>query len=129
RFAFPPADAPLAQEILHQLTSHLLAEEKLPSIVRLTDIGYQLLQTEINEMRAEKKKRPGATGDRNAQIPPTAEEVTQISIEVGGADFVYASRLEGGRFVIKWATEGLERVTGYSVQALQAIGGWPTIRS
>jgi hypothetical protein len=73
RFTFSPADQPIAQEILRELASHLLIEEKLPGIVRLTNLGYSLLQDEINQLRSEMAEyRPGSGGSQSKGITPPA---------------------------------------------------------
>src|SRR5262245_37665282 len=44
-------------------------------------------------------------------------------------DWVYAARIEeeNGRFNLEWATEAFERITGYTTEQVNELGGLNTI--
>ncbi len=125
RFTFGAADQAAAERVLRQLERHLLIERRDPGVVRMTDVGYRLLEPEFGQLRYIRDTGEHAVSRDGGEPAPNV--VDQISREVGGADFVSATRLIDGRFVTFWATRGFAAVTGYTPAELEAAGGWPVI--
>jgi hypothetical protein len=123
RFTFDPEDERLARDILAKLVRSLVVEQIQPWVVHLTDIGYKLIQPDLAQLRTEEVgKRRKFTAGRNIS-PPTPEEIEDISNKLGQADYINATLFTLGRSEIFWATKGIKKVTGYSLEELNKAGG------
>lgn len=127
RFAFRNAEQAAADAVFRELAAHLIIDVKLPNVVRLTDLGYQLIEPELDSLRRQRTAKPSGAAPRGFGVAPSDALVDDISRAIGGADFVMATRLVEGRFVVDWANAGFELVTGYTVHEIEAAGGWPTV--
>ncbi len=127
RFAFRPAEQPLADQVLRDLSAHLVIEIKLPNVVRLTDLGFRLIEPELERLPRSRRSPPPNEIARGFGVAPPNDLVERVSQAVGGADFVMATQLIEGRFVVDWASANFEVVTGYTVPELEQAGGWPAI--
>lgn len=116
RFTFEPPDKKPARKILANLNRNLVVEQVQPGVVRLTDLGYQLIRKDLERLRME------ADGPSDEQ-PPSPEEIESISDKLGKPDYVSASRFKDGIYEVYWATDGIKKVTGYSVEELNKAGG------
>lgn len=126
RFEFEPADARLAADLMRTLAAHLIVEIKPSGVARLTEIGYRLLVPELQRLRAAERDRAD-TVEHQQPVPPTAEEKTRLERALGRVDYLSTATLRHGRLVTEWADHGFERVTGYTVRALEDAGGWPVV--
>lgn len=122
RFTFQPADRKLAREILSQLTKNYIVEQKESDVVRLTELGYQLIQSDLSK---QVEKATGSDKDTSKQnlLPPAAEEIEKVSQKLNKPDYISASHYTMGQAEIFWATEGFKKFTGYSIEDLKKEGG------
>lgn len=123
RFAFENAnDQRLALDILRRLSANLIVEQKEPGVVRLNSIGYRVVERELARLRAEQRGVPIA--EKMMLVPPTHDEIREITNELGQIpDYVMASRIVEGQSEIYWATDGFQKLTGYTVEEINASGG------
>lgn len=121
RFVFNPPDDKIARQILSQLTQNYILEQLEPGVVRLTDLGYQLIRSEISEPGAAGSK--GQATDIRDPLPPAPDEIEKLSRQLEQPDYISASRFTGGQSEIYWATEGFKETTGYSIEELKKAGG------
>lgn len=126
RFTFTGTDQKTARDILKDLARHLLIEQREPDVARMTQLGHQLLGAELARLGEEATGVTTAGAQEDLPQPGPAE-VEELSREVGGADYVSTAIIIAGRFVTNWASEGFQRVSGYSAEELERAGGWPTI--
>lgn len=122
RFIFEPSEQKLARKILTDLARNYVIEQVQPEVVRLTDLGYQLIQPDLKKADKEQghQKKPSSGKDLS---PPPPEEVEAVSRKLGHPDYISASNFSEGQSEIYWATEGFQEVTGYSIEELKKAGG------
>ena len=118
RFAFENSnDQHTAMSVLSKLVSNLILDQKEPGVVRLNSIGYILIERELTRRR--NKQFSKSHEKETVPQPPTDDEIRNISEELGKPpDYITASRIIEGRSEIYWATEGLQKLTGYTAKEL-----------
>jgi len=129
QFRFRGADNRLGEKILSGLKSHQIVIENGSSAVRLTDVGYKLIRDELPDVRPEalRGRAQFSEGNHLTLLPLDPEEIRRMHDEIGRVDFMAASRIIEGRFLIRWASAGFEELTGYTLQELEDAGGWPVL--
>ncbi len=107
--------------VLRRLVANLLLDQKEPGVVRLSGIGYALIKRDLARLRTKLPHAPAP----EVNVPlPTPEQIQKISGALGEPpDYVSASRIFQGQSEMFWATDGFQRVTGYSVGELKNLGG------
>ncbi len=122
RFTFQDReDTQTALLVLHRLVSNLLLDQKEPGVVRLNGIGYALIKRDLVRLRT---KLPHAAVPEVSVPVPTPEEIQKISDALGQQpDYVSASRIIQGQSEMFWATDGFQRLTGFTVRELKSLGG------
>ncbi len=124
RFTFESSDKKRAREILANLNRNQVVEQLQPDVVRLTDLGYKLIQSDLKHLRKEAPASEAIPTDSPDRLkPPSPEEIESISHKLGQPDYISASRFRGGVYEIYWATEGIQKVTGYTKEELNEAGG------
>lgn len=64
---------------------------------------------------------------REAEAALRRSEARYRAVSELTSDYAYALRLAPDRMRFEWVTEAFGRITGYSLEALQAAGGWQTV--
>lgn len=127
RFEFEPADARTGPEVIRALAAHLIVETKPSGVARLTEIGYRMLRPELQRLRDAAERHRVVTAEHATPVLPTPAETAQLVQSLGRLDYLTTAAFVDGRLVTSWADEGLERITGYTVQTLEEAGGWPVV--
>lgn len=124
QFTFEPSDQPLAKDVIADMLRSLIIDQIQPWVIRLTGIGYTLIQRDLNRIRAEESGSylKSETAE-NILAPPSQEEIFSISNALMNPDCISASRFTKGKSEIFWATESFKDVTGYSIKELKDAGG------
>jgi len=68
------------------------------------------------------------TDRRAAEVALRESEARYRTISQLTSDYIYAAEvLPSGELVFEWMTQAFERISGYTVQDLEDLGGWSTI--
>lgn len=68
------------------------------------------------------------TERKRAEQALRASEARYRAISELVSDFAYAMRVDSeGKTELEWATDALRRITGYTLEELEARGGWPSL--
>jgi hypothetical protein len=124
KFTFDhPSDEKPAKKIIANMVDRSIVEQTQPMVIRLTNLGYTLIEHEIAQLRLMSEGKAQIPEKPELLLPPTEYELKSISKFLEQPDYISASRIVEGKVEIFWATEGFQRVTGYTLEELKKAGG------